>query len=294
MNLNQLTYFAVTARHQHFTRAAEELFISQPSLSYAISSLEEELGTRLFEKKGRNVALTKYGKLFLEHVERALAEIEQGRAELAKLTGATAGHIDMAYITPMTASWLPHLISEFTALPENAETTFSFCHGSSASLIAGLKSQKYDLVICPTPPAEAEIDATPLFYQSIEVLLPENHPLAQQERLSVTQLADDPLILFQQADAPASCCCEALLSQYIHPNVICRTGEEMTLYRMVSEGCGLSLAVPTPEIRRFPMRSIPISEPEFTQQIFLAYLRNRYLPPAVERFIHFALVRERA
>ena len=73
MNLNQLTYFAVTARHQHFTRAAEELFISQPSLSYAISSLEEELGIRLFEKKGRNVVLTKYGRLFLGHVERALA-----------------------------------------------------------------------------------------------------------------------------------------------------------------------------------------------------------------------------
>ncbi|MDO4355514.1 MAG: LysR family transcriptional regulator [Clostridia bacterium] len=292
MNLNQLTYFAVTARHQHFTRAAEELFISQPSLSYAISSLEEELGTRLFEKKGRNVALTKYGKLFLNHVERALAEIEQGKAELAKLTGATAGHIDMAYITPMSACRVPRLISAFMSIAENAGTTFSFNHGGNASLIEGLQSQKYDVILCSRRPDESKIHTVPLFTQSMEVILPEDHPLAQQPQLSVTQLADYPLVLFQQAGDLDGDSCEALLSRYIHPRIICRTEEELTLYRMVSEGCGLSLIVPTPEIRRFPMRAIPLAEPDFTQRIYLAYLRNRYLPPVVERFIQFALTYE--
>lgn len=64
MNLNQLHYFAVLARLQHYTKASEELEITQPSLSHAVNALEKEVGTRFFEKQGRNVVLTKYGKFF--------------------------------------------------------------------------------------------------------------------------------------------------------------------------------------------------------------------------------------
>ena len=65
MNLNQLQYFITLAKYEHYTKAADELAITQPSLSNAIKLMEEELGTCLFEKRGRNVVLTKYGRLFL-------------------------------------------------------------------------------------------------------------------------------------------------------------------------------------------------------------------------------------
>lgn len=71
MNLNQLHYFAKLAEVEHYTKAAEELSISQPSLSHAVSSLEKEIGTKLFEKQGRGVVLTKYGKIFKEYVDEA-------------------------------------------------------------------------------------------------------------------------------------------------------------------------------------------------------------------------------
>ena len=76
MNLNQLQYFKILAQEEHYTRAAQMLSITQPSLSHAIAQLEEELGTRLFEKKGRNIVLTRYGKLFLPYVEESLKVLE--------------------------------------------------------------------------------------------------------------------------------------------------------------------------------------------------------------------------
>lgn len=72
MNLYHLRYFVTLAHLEHYTKAADVLAITQPSLSHAISSLEEELGVKLFEKNGRNVSLTKYGKSFLEDVEQTL------------------------------------------------------------------------------------------------------------------------------------------------------------------------------------------------------------------------------
>ncbi|MEK1832772.1 LysR family transcriptional regulator [Priestia megaterium] len=79
MNLKQLQYFRLLAKTEHFTRTASQLFITQPSLSQAISELEKELGVKLFERKGRNVKLTKFGQSFLPYVEKGLTEIEKGR-----------------------------------------------------------------------------------------------------------------------------------------------------------------------------------------------------------------------
>ena len=75
MTLNQLQYFYQAAKTQHFNHAADNLSISQPSLSRAIASLENELGVILFERMGRNVSLTKAGQIFLEHTEKILDDI---------------------------------------------------------------------------------------------------------------------------------------------------------------------------------------------------------------------------
>lgn len=76
MNLNQLSYFQKIATLQHYHQAARELNVSQPSLSRSIANLEEELGLPLFRKNGRNIELTKYGKIFLEHVNKILEEVK--------------------------------------------------------------------------------------------------------------------------------------------------------------------------------------------------------------------------
>lgn len=85
MTLNQLLYFRTVAAHQHFRQAAAELNISHPSLSRSIASLEEELNIILFERQGRNVRLTKYGRIFLEHAERILQETETALFRMTSL-----------------------------------------------------------------------------------------------------------------------------------------------------------------------------------------------------------------
>ena len=97
MNLNQLQYFKILAQEEHYTRAAQMLSITQPSLSHAIAQMEEELGTRLFEKKGRNIVLTRYGKLFLPYVEESLKVLEEGVQRTRELNGSKEGIILYLY-----------------------------------------------------------------------------------------------------------------------------------------------------------------------------------------------------
>ena len=93
MNLRQLYYFKKIAELEHYTRAAKELFVSQSSLSHAIQELESELNVKFFEKKGRNVELTKYGQLFLPYVQKSLATLEAGIDKLSDYINPNTGKL---------------------------------------------------------------------------------------------------------------------------------------------------------------------------------------------------------
>ena len=134
MTLNQILYFQTVARHQHFRLAAAELSISQPSLSRSIAALEEELGIILFERKGRTVTLTKYGKLFLEHADRILDEVRLAQKHMKKLSG-NAGHVDIGYVFPLAAHYIPHTVRRFLSTQKNKDVTFNF-HQSGFFLLS--------------------------------------------------------------------------------------------------------------------------------------------------------------
>ena len=126
MNLSQLKYFVTLARLEHYTKAAEELEISQPSLSYAMTMLEQELGTKLFQKKGRNIVLTKYGKFFLDYVEQSLQTLELGVRKTKSMTGQTKGRIDLAYIYTLGSEFVPRIVGDFLRSHEELDIQFHF------------------------------------------------------------------------------------------------------------------------------------------------------------------------
>ncbi|BCQ44469.1 hypothetical protein ERHA55_19960 [Erwinia rhapontici] len=123
MNLKQLYYFKRLAEKEHYTAAASSLFITQPSLSHAISELEKELGVMLFAKQGRNIRITEEGTLFLPYVEKAIAELENGRAALQRLNGSQRETVNLAYIYTMGERVVPQLIERFSQQPEQPRRT---------------------------------------------------------------------------------------------------------------------------------------------------------------------------
>src|SRR5947208_2509200 len=94
----QLEYFREVAQHEHITQAASQLSVSQPAVSRSIARLEHELGVPLFERQGRSVKLNRYGRAFLAHVERALAEVSEGQRELSDMVGPVRGTVAIGFI----------------------------------------------------------------------------------------------------------------------------------------------------------------------------------------------------
>ena len=115
MNLSQLYYFAKLSEMQHYANAAKELYITQPSLSHAIKSLEAELGAPLFEREGRRMKLTPLGRAFAEHVKRGVREIDKGVALAQEYNGKLSGTVNIGAIYTVQGDYLPMLLRDYHA-----------------------------------------------------------------------------------------------------------------------------------------------------------------------------------
>ena len=113
MELRQLRYFLAVAEHESFTRGAEKVAISQPSLSVQIAALEYELGTPLFDRLGRRVALTEAGRLFHEHAQRVIRETELATQSVRDLTGAEQGRLIVGALSTINFYVIPPLVCRF-------------------------------------------------------------------------------------------------------------------------------------------------------------------------------------
>ena len=188
MNLNHLNYFRVLAKLEHYTQAAEELSITQPSLSHAMASLEKDLGTYLFEKQGRNIKLTKYGKIYFEYVDRALSELEKGEKKLRELTNVSTGTVELGYIYTLGPNFVPQLIKNFSLVEENKNIKFSFGQGTTKTLIEGLKSEKFDMVFCSFVENEPDIEFVPIAHEELVLIVSNDHPLFNKESIDLMEV----------------------------------------------------------------------------------------------------------
>lgn len=120
MELSQLKYFRHTARTENITRSAAELHISQPALSKMIVTLEKDLGVKLFNREGKHIKLNDHGTVFLKYVEIALGALEDGRKELADVSGRMDGTLNISF--DVASQLMPDLLKEFR--DRHPEVTF--------------------------------------------------------------------------------------------------------------------------------------------------------------------------
>ena len=193
MTLNQLSYFYQAAVLQHFNQAAEKMNISEPSLSRSIAALENELGITLFEKRGRNVTLTKAGEIFLEHVTQILDDVTRASNKMQQIA-TNGGHIDIAYVSPLAREFIPNTVRAFLSLEQNKNITFHFFQDITSMNIEGLKKGSYDLIFGSYSANEPNIEFIPIIKQDLVAILPIGHPLGKKAEIEAGDFEKYPVL----------------------------------------------------------------------------------------------------
>jgi len=193
MELRHLRCFLAVAEELHFARAAEKLHIEQSPLSRAIKDLEEELGASLFVRTTRSTRLTRAGKLFLEHVPRVFAALQQARDAVQAAAHGFHGQLRVALSDGITPSLLPTLLA--LCRKEEPEVEIRFSEVPLSHQIKGLHDDLYDVGFALSDEVGDGITALPIWNDPLMVAVPARHPILTHKRIPLEELLRYPLVL---------------------------------------------------------------------------------------------------
>ena len=255
MNIEYLKYFAELAKLQHYGKAAKALNISQPGLSHAIKTLEDEYGVPLFQKEGRNVSLSRYGKELMQDVEEILDAYLRMEERAAGLrTEEKTVRIGTVY--PLAAGTIPHMLREFGA-------TFPF-----------MLDGKYDIGFCSELLKSEELEYYPLRESYIAAAVPEGHPLEGKENITLKEAAKYPQVMFSRTSGFRSLQEQIFAEQGIQVKPVCEAEEIEVITGLVENGFGISILPYMDIVRLHHITAIPVQTSSWKSKFYIA--RRKY------------------
>jgi LysR family hydrogen peroxide-inducible transcriptional activator len=240
MELHQLRYVAAVARAGNFTRAAEELYLAQPSLSVQVRKLEQELGVQLFERLGRSVQLTAAGEVFLQHAERALFEVEQARDRMADVRGLRRGRLALGALPSVGAHLLPDVLATFKQAHPGVQTTL-LEQDVSVEFERMVHAGQLDLAIIRLPRTRDDLEDRPLVREPLVALVPPGSAFAGRDRIRLLDLADEDFVALRQSSGLRELMDRVCNRAGFAPRVTVETGQLSIVWGMVRAGVGVSV-----------------------------------------------------
>jgi DNA-binding transcriptional LysR family regulator len=237
MELRQLEYFAAVARHRHFTRAAEALYVTQPALSQQIRRLEAELGLPLLRRTSRGVELTAAGADLLVHAEAVLAEIGKAKADMDRHTGVTRGVVRVA-ATAADAPRLPEALAAFHG--DHPGIQIGLRQGSAAEVVALVQAGTVDVGVLALTEEPAGVSVHPLADEPLRVALPVDDEL-NGSTIKLDALRGRPFILGEPATALRATVMAAAQGAGFSPLPLFEVGDPLTVRFLVRAALGISL-----------------------------------------------------
>ena len=288
MELQQLKYFREVAEREHVTRAAEKLFVSQSAISRAVTQLEGELGVPLFYRQGRAVVLSPYGRLFLEHVNRALSVLEGGKRLLSEQTGKESGTVSLGFLHSLGVEMVPLLIKGYRRRHPRVQFTL-LVQRSGEKLMEELTAGNIDL--CLSVPGmfdQSDVRWSHLLDEELLIVLPQRHRLAARRSLGMRELSSEPFLTLSPEHTLRIIFDRVCTDASFLPKIAFEGMDIATLRGLIAAGLGTALLPPAParfagivEVRLSPVRPI--------RSLGIGWVDDRYLPPSAIEFRKFVV-----
>jgi DNA-binding transcriptional LysR family regulator len=238
VTFRQLRVFEAVARNLSYSRAAEELFLTQPAVSMQIKLLEESAGLPLFEQLGKKIFLTEAGREMFHYARAIAGQLAEAEAVLTELKGLQRGKLNISVVS--TANYFaPQLLAVFCRRFDNI--TLSLNVANRETLLAQLKDNEMDMAIMGQPPDGQDIEAAPFMDNPLVVVASPSHPLARARDITPAQLASATFIVRE----PGSGTRGAMERYFQLHGMTLHTGMEMSTTEAIKQAvqAGMGLAV---------------------------------------------------
>jgi LysR family transcriptional regulator, hydrogen peroxide-inducible genes activator len=274
MQIHQLRYFCAVARTGSFTRAAQQEHLAQPSLSQQIRKLEDELGTKLFDRLGRTVRLTQLGEAFLPRAEAILRQVTWAKLEIQEMAGTERGKLVIGAIPTIAPYFLPSSLASFAQKFPRVQV--SVIEEVTDELLKRIHEGTIDLALLALPVPATHCLCHELFRERLYVVLPRSHRFASLSKIHLKQIESDPFLLLKEGHCFRENTLSACSRARIRPNVIFESGQFTTILAMVSAGSGVSVVPEMAVEQREGCKFLPIVDENAFRRVGIVQLKQHF------------------
>ncbi|HTD55630.1 MAG TPA: hydrogen peroxide-inducible genes activator, partial [Silvibacterium sp.] len=239
MEFHQLRYVCAIADTGSFSRAAERCRVAQPSLSQQVLKLEEDLGSKLFDRLGRSVRLTEAGRAFLPHARSILHQMEAARSGVEDKRTDVRGSVAVGAIPTIAPYLMPQYVAAFSK--RYPEARLRIVEETTPVLIEGLRNLSVDVAVLSLPLRHKEFQIFPLRTEPLYAVLPKEHPKAGAKSIALKDLREEQFVMLRDGHCFRDVSIAACTRAKLNPRVGFESGQFSSLLGMVAAGVGVSL-----------------------------------------------------
>lgn len=288
MDIRQMQVLIEVARLRSFTKAAEALYITQPTISKTIKAMEEELGVVLFDRVGKKIELTDAGQIIATQAQQIVTSFHNLMAELDDLRNLKKGHLRIGLPPMVGASFFPKVIGEFHQ--RYPDITIQLFEDGAKKVEQDVAGGLLDVGVVVLPTVEAELSSFPFVEEKLNLVVHPSHPLAERESAELAELAQDGFVLFREDFTLHGRIIGECAKAGFQPHVIYESSQWDLISGMVAVGLGITLLPETicREIDDEGVRIIPLVKPIIPWKLGIVWRDDRYLSFATREWIRFA------
>ena len=284
MDLSNLIYFKTVVETGSMSKAAQELFISQPALSTSISKLESEIGVKLFDRSRRHVSLNRAGEEYYKKVVQALNDLSQAKHNALAAATDSEEVISLAALTYVSFSTI---VQPFLHLRPTAKfKLWQFDSSESDRVLGRLLNFEIDFCITCTPIVSPHVECYHMLAQKLYLTVPPDHPLSKKRYIRLEDVRDEPFVCVNRSSAFYDTVMHCFDLAGFSPNVVCELSTASLMAAMVNSGLGIAL-MPNTFSEHTTLRRINVSYPKCLHNVYFVWLKNRNFNAVTQNFLDF-------
>lgn len=286
LNFNQLRVFYYAAKNLNFTAAANELFITQPAVTFQMKAFEEFCNLKLFKRRARRMFLTDEGRTLFEYAEKIFKyekEIENAIDDMHELK---RGVLSLGTTKAYARYFMPLMLTNFH---ENyPDIKIQLNEGSSLDMSNSLLDFKNEVAVIAKAEDLPGVNFSPFSKEEMAVIVAPGHHLTRKKSVSFKELAQEPFIMKENGSGTRKLVEQSFANANCEPNILMETSNTEFIKQLVQRGDGISIVVKeavAAELRQKKLANLPLKNPQIYLDVSIAYLKDQALSPPARAFV---------
>src|SRR3989440_11918685 len=286
MDVRDLQVFLSVAKHLNYTRAAEEVNLSQPSVSVRMRELERDLGSKLFEQLGKKIALTEGGQLLVPYATRIIATMSDARQAIDELQGLERGLLRIGASTTPGMYLIPQTIAHFKQRYPKIEVHLAV--KDTRQIEDGVIRNEFDFGFVGGHLAGDEVDVIPWMTDHLVLVVPSDHILARRKSVKAADLRKEKFILLEPGSATRAAIVKHLQKADLEVETVMEMENPESVKKAVQSGLGIAFiskfAVDT-ELKARSLVAVRVKGLDINRELKIVYRKDKHLSPAAKAFL---------